>query len=205
MSTAGPNYATVIAATGSADWVNIANMGALDAALAVFPDAGTWSPTGNTDIVRMQGFGFDLPADAVIVSITGTATARLASGTGPLTWLAVRLYDPVGESWTSGSDISAGTSLTSVSTGVSQTVTLLDPDDLLWGLTGVDADFVNDADFGIQWRLRNGGPDAASVEVDAVSLEIAYTSASESGAPAGAIATPPPLIASRYAARRRGR
>jgi hypothetical protein len=119
-----------------------------------------------TRAIKATGFGFDalIPEDATIDGIS--ATIRAKDNADATDWNAVRLL--VGGSQAGDNKASSLSTLTR-----SLADYTAGGSDDTWGTT-LDASDIRAADFGLKFSFMRGGKDA-TVSVDAITIEVAYT------------------------------
>lgn len=162
---------TVSSTTGSSGWTNPNNIFTSNNGYAV---SGSITNSSVTGFIYALGNGFSIPSGATIdgveVSVEGKCQYSGSAFTIRASSSEIRLVY-------SGSDISSlpptGVSNVAFTTTTDATKTLGSPT-TLWGAALTDT-IVNDASFGVRFRLYNSLATTQTFSIDRVSITVYYT------------------------------
>lgn len=170
MTTVGPNFGTASDfgagnpggsfTTGGSSWTNPTNADATD---GVFATSAVNSTTSN--MLKVVGFGFNIPNGATITGITMIVTGKLSSviHDGTDVFQLLKAGSPVGTA-KSNTPIIATTTNTAYTEGSASD---------LWGTTWTPTD-INNANFGVGYQCQNTGG-SETMSIDSITITIDYT------------------------------
>lgn len=155
--------------TGTTGWTTAGNALAQDGVFA--KSTLTSGNATGSGILKVQGYGFDIPLDATINSISVNLTGKNGSATGfniVYNQLTLRNFDTL---ITDTVGKNSGTSWT----GTAASTKTIGGD--LWGAGSISADVVNDAGFGIWVYMHNVASVSQYFYMDSASISIDFTEA----------------------------